>query len=142
MAKQSLFLALLLFTFLHGFAQSGKVVLQIEGIQTQKGGEISAGIFTRENFPKVGKQLLGKEVKVTSSRMEIVFDHVPAGFYGLVAFQDIDQNKELKTNLVGYPKEPIGFSREAKINFGPPSFADAQLEVVSGKTLSVKITLK
>ena len=124
------------------YAQTGKVILNIQGIQISKGGEISAGIFKQENFPKVGKQFIGKEIKVFTEQMQIVFENVPVGNYAMVAFQDIDKNKKLKSNFVGFPTEPIGFSRDAKINFGPPNFYDAKVEIQQGKTLTLTITLK
>lgn len=123
-------------------AQTGKVVLNIQGIQLNKGGEISAGIFKKEDFPKVGKQMIGTEKVVTANKMQIVFDNVPGGTYGAVAFQDIDKNKDLKTNFLGFPKEPIGFSNDARINFGPPSFEDAAVKLDAGKTVTLTIILR
>lgn len=124
-----------------GFAQTGTIILNVTQIQTDKGGEISAGIFVRKNFPKVGKQLVGQEKSVTGKSMQLIFENVPVGEYGVVAFQDIDKNKDLKTNFVGLPKEPIGFSNDAKIKFGPPDFDDAKVKVEAGKTLTLTIIL-
>ena len=123
-------------------AQTGKVILSVQRIQVSKGGEISAGIFKKETFPKVGQQYIGKEIAVLSEQMQIVFESVPIGTYAMVAFQDIDKNKKLKSNFLGFPKEPIGFSRDAKINFGPPDFNDAKVEVQQGKILTVSIILR
>jgi uncharacterized protein (DUF2141 family) len=124
------------------FAQTGKLIVVVKGVQPQKGGELSTGIFINENFPKVGKQLLGNETAVTSSEMKIVFDNVPPGTYGVVSFHDIDKNKQLKSNLVGYPTEPIGFSRDARIKFGPPDFDDARITIEKDQTLTVIIILR
>ena len=123
-------------------AQTGKLVVLITGVQVEKGGELSTRIFMRENFPKVGKQILGDETVITSSEMKIVFDNVPPGTYGVVSFQDIDKNKQLKSNLVGYPTEPIGFSRDARIKFGPPDFDDAMITIARDETLTISITLR
>jgi uncharacterized protein (DUF2141 family) len=124
-----------------GFAQTGTVVLNVTQIQADKGGEISAGIFVKDNFPKVGKQFVGQEKSVAGKSMQLIFEKVPAGEYGVVVFQDIDKNKDLKTNFVGFPKEPIGFSNDAKIKFGPPDFDDAKVKVEAGKTLTLTINL-
>ena len=67
---------------------------------------------------------------------------MPVGHYAMVAFQDIDENKQLKSNFVGFPIEPIGFSRDAKIKFGPPYFDDAKVKIQQGKTLTLLINLK
>jgi uncharacterized protein (DUF2141 family) len=140
--KRFILLLARLWMGLAGYGQTGTVVINVQQIQSDKGGEISAGIFKKENFPKVGKQMIGTERPVTGSSMQIVFEKVLAGEYGLVAFQDIDKNKDLKTNFVGFPKEPIGFSNDAKIKLGPPDFDDAKVKVEAGKTLTLTITLK
>lgn len=142
MVRKVNFLLTLLFLPLLGTAQSGKVIIQIEGISLEKGGEISVGIFTKENFPKPGRQFLGQEIPIQASSMEVVFEEVPVGSYAFVAFQDSDANKKLKSNIVGYPLEPIGFSRDAKMRLGPPSFSDAKIEVLADEPLVVIIKLK
>jgi uncharacterized protein (DUF2141 family) len=48
----------------------------------------------------------------------------------------------LKKNIVGFPTEPIGFSNNARIRFGPPSFDDARIIVESGKTINLTIQLR
>lgn len=121
---------------------SATVIVDVKGISLTKGGELSAGLFLEANFPKPGKQLIGTEVRVNADQMRIVFNDVPPGKYGVVAFQDIDANKDLKKNFLGFPKEPIGFSNDARIKMGPPSFSDAAINVEAGKTITVQITLR
>lgn len=121
---------------------SGSVIVEVKGISPAKGGELSAGIFLEANFPKPGKQLIGTAVPVNDDQMSIVFKDVPPGKYGVVAFQDIDANKDLKKNFLGFPKEPIDFSNDARIKMGPPSFSDAAITVEAGKTITVQITLR
>jgi uncharacterized protein (DUF2141 family) len=137
-------------SFLAGFlglalglmAQTGTVLFKVSNIQHQKGGELSAGVFNKANFPKVGKQVKGKEKLVDAESMELVLENVPIGKYGAVVFQDIDKNKDLKTNLIGLPIEPIGFANNARIKFGPPAFEEAMIEVLEGKVTVVPIKLK
>jgi uncharacterized protein (DUF2141 family) len=133
---------LLLITALCGYAQPGNVIVNIQGIQTAKGGEVSAGIFRKENFLKSGKQDFAAVVAVSAAEMKIVFDNIPAGTYAIVVFQDIDKNKKLKTNLIGFPTEPFGFSRNARIKFGPPGFDEVKVDVPAGKTVTVSISLR
>lgn len=124
------------------YAQTGKLILNVQGIQVSKGGEISAGIFKKEKFPKVGKQFVGKEIAVTSEQVQMVFDNIPIGVYAMVAFQDINKDKKLQSNFVGFPIEPIGFSRDARIKLGPPDFDDAKIEILQGKTVIISIILR
>jgi uncharacterized protein (DUF2141 family) len=141
--KQKLILLVLFpLSSFYSDAQTGTVILEIRGIQVAKGGEIAGAIFIKQHFLNTGKETMSGSMAVSASQMQLVFEHVPVGVYAMVAFQDIDRNKKLKTNLIGYPKEPFGFSRDAKLKFGPPDFDDAKVEVTNGKTVRVTITLK
>ena len=51
------------------------------------------------------------------------------GRYGIKMFQDLNSNGELDTNIVGIPTEPIGFSNDAPVHFGPPEFAAAAFDI-------------
>ncbi len=124
------------------YGQTGTVIFEVYDIEKGKGGELSAGIFMEENFPEVGKAYRSSEKKVNSVYMEVYIKDIPAGTYGAVVFQDIDQDKKLKTNLAGFPTEPIGFANDARIRFGPPSFDDASVLVKPGGITRVKIRLR
>lgn len=141
MVKQ---LAVILFFFLsfNGYSQTSKIILQIENVSVKKGGEVSTGIFIEKNFLKIGQQTYSKAATATAGTMEIVYENIPAGEYAFVAFQDFDRNDKLKTNFIGYPKEPVGFSNNAKIVFGPPSFDDAKIKIDADKVVRIRIKLK
>jgi uncharacterized protein (DUF2141 family) len=47
----------------------------------------------------------------------------------LQAYQDDNDNFTLDRNFFGMPKEGMGFSRDAKMSFGPPAFDDAAVTV-------------
>ncbi|MGZ3925223.1 MAG: DUF2141 domain-containing protein, partial [Flavisolibacter sp.] len=111
----------------NAFSQTGKVVLEIENVQNNKGGELSAAIFNGGNFLKTGKELAKAVREVSTPKMIMVFDNLPAGEYAFVAYQDIDRNKSMKTNFIGYPKEPWGISNNPHILFGPPSFGESKV---------------
>jgi uncharacterized protein (DUF2141 family) len=125
----------------HGFGQKGKVLLEVENIQAAKGGELSAAIFNGTNFLKTGKELATAAREVSNTTMVLVFDNLPAGEYAFVAYQDIDRNKSMKTNLIGYPKEPWGISNNPRIFFGPPSFGESKVRVSPNQTTTVSIRL-
>lgn len=142
MVKLSISIVALLLFSLSVQAQTGSVLFKVSGIKTNKGGSISAGIFTKNNFPKVGKQFTSKDAIVTQSEMEVLLENVPTGIYGAVVFQDQNNNKRLESNFLGLPKEPIGFANKAKIRLGPPKFEDAAITVMEGQTVIVDIQLR
>lgn len=55
--------------------------------------------------------------------------NLPAGTYGVQVMHDENGNGELDANLIGIPKEPWGFSNNAKGKFGPPKWEDVQFTV-------------
>jgi uncharacterized protein (DUF2141 family) len=50
---------------------------------------------------------------------------IPPGIYAAQAYGDENDNGKIDRNFLGIPTEGIGFSRDAAMRFGPPSFADA-----------------
>lgn len=122
--------------------ETGSVKLVVEGIDVRKGGSIAAGIFTEEFFPEAGKATFDRFVSVDASVMEIYFDEIPVGEYAAAVFQDVDNNGELRTNFLGVPREPVGFSMDARIRMGPPSYRDAAFEVQAGETITLTIILR
>ncbi|MBS1619407.1 MAG: DUF2141 domain-containing protein [Bacteroidetes bacterium] len=124
------------------YAQTGRLVVTVKGINTTKGGELATALFTKDNFPKTGQQVKGIYSPVTADQMQVVFEQVPVGTYAVAVYQDIDSDHKLKTNLVGYPTEPLGFSRDARIRLGPPSFSDAALSIAADQTVTTTVTLR
>lgn len=135
----------ILFAFcfcMQSFAQTGKVVVEIDNIQVKKGGQMAIASFTAKYFLKTGKQVTAVTRDITSATMVFTIDNLPAGEYAFVAYQDIDRNKRMKTNVIGYPKEPFGISNNPAIIFGPPSFEESKVVVAPNKTITVKIRLR
>ena len=58
---------------------------------------------------------------------ELVVTNVdlPVGEYAVSIYYDVNGNKDLDTNFIGIPKEPIALSNNATAKFGPPRYKDA-----------------
>jgi len=67
---------------------------------------------------------LAKKKYMENSKLSFEFD-IPYGEYAFVAFLDNDNNQMLSANFIGIPKEPFGFSNNARGKFGPPKWDDA-----------------
>lgn len=70
-------------------------------------------------------------------RMEI---RLPPGEYALLLFHDLDNDGQLRRNLLGIPREPLGLSGTASARFGPPVYGDA-LVTVADSPLEIRIEL-
>jgi len=68
--------------------------------------------------------------KVKSAQGEVlVVMTLPPGTWALQAYQDEDDSGKINRNFLGIPTEGIGFSNDAPIRFGPPTFRAAAIQV-------------
>ncbi|HUP81970.1 MAG TPA: DUF2141 domain-containing protein [Pirellula sp.] len=59
------------------------------------------------------------------------------------AYHDENENSRLDKNAFGIPTEPYGFSKNPKRGYGPPTFSETAIDVLSAKQLSdSNVTLK
>ena len=77
-----------------------------------------------------GEMVEGYIVPVTKTGSVVyTIKNVKTGKYTIAAYHDINKDEELNTNMVGIPKEPYGFSNDARGTFGPPSLKDQTFTV-------------
>jgi uncharacterized protein (DUF2141 family) len=123
-------LILLLFLTSVVFSQTGKVKVQVTGIE-EIVGNISIGLFNNPvGFPKRNNDAIGIDLKVTSDSLEYEFIGLTYGEYAIAIYHDENENGELDRNFLGIPSENYMFSNYATGNFGPPSFEDAKFILI------------
>jgi len=135
-------MGIVLFCFGGSKALAGTIIVNLEGLSTSKSGKAYTALFIKQNFLKSDEQYLGSIIPVTSNKAQIIFENVPAGSYGIASFQDIDGSEDLSKNFLGIPKEPMGFSRNPRIRFGPPDFEDVKITIRSNETVQITINMK
>ncbi|MEM6927141.1 MAG: DUF2141 domain-containing protein, partial [Myxococcota bacterium] len=114
-------------------------VLGVEGP-----GKVGCAVFrTAEGFPSDGKRAVAvaevEASKAVDGAITCRFPDVQGGTVAVSVRHDVDGNGKLDTNLVGMPKEPFGFSRDAKLRtFGPPRFEDASVDARG----TIEVTLR
>ncbi len=69
----------------------------------------------------------------------LVYRNLPAGRYAVSLFHDENGNGQLDKNVIGLPTERFGFSRDAMGSMGPPSFADAAIDLQNHATITVNL---
>lgn len=57
---------------------------------------------------------------------------VPPGVYAVQVYQDENDNHKVDRNLLGLPKEGVGFSNDAPIHLAPPRFPAAAFTYAGG----------
>jgi len=122
---------LLLPLFLNSSVLAEILIINVESAYNN--GLALVGIYDKEeNFgkAKVNKKLntekilTGAATEISNNKAQIKLD-VPFGSYVVSGFQDFDGNGVISGNFLGIPKEPFGFSNDAKGRFGPPKWQDA-----------------
>ena len=64
-------------------------------------------------------------------KIEVVFSDIPHGKYSIRLYHDINGNKILDKNIFGVPKDPYGYSNNARAKLSAPSWEDAMFELDS-----------
>ncbi len=74
-------------------------------------------------------------------QVSVTFSNVAPGHYAVQVHHDQNGNGKMDFSFFGLPKEPYGFSRDAKPMLAPPKFESASFHVVDGD-VSLVITLQ
>jgi uncharacterized protein (DUF2141 family) len=91
--------------------------------------------FLKEDCPYAA------DVAARSGTTEVVVRGVPPGRYAVQAYHDENANHRVDRGLFGIPREGIGFSNDAPISFGPPTWARAEFEYRGG-VQQINVTMR
>ena len=91
-------------------------------------GHVLVAVCTPETFLRQGCPYTGRAPAVTGEA-QVVVRNIEPGVYAVQAFHDENDNLDLDRNFLGWPKEGMGFSNDAPMRFGPPTFEDAAIEI-------------
>ena len=141
MKSTFLFILLILFGFDEAKAQSAPTFnLKISNLKST--AILRIAFYKKENkFPDVGKFAFAKEIKISKvGDATLSWADVPAGEYALAIYQDLNGNKKLDTNIVGFPKEPFGFTQNIKPKFSAPNYDECKITFnANNTTFSIKL---
>ncbi len=104
---------------------SGALTIKIHGFATND-GQAMARIYRPEDGVPVGKPYRITQGDIKKGTSSLVFDDLPFGSYGLIIAHDENGNGEIDHNILGIPKEALGFSGGFSISLfsGAPEFDD------------------
>jgi uncharacterized protein (DUF2141 family) len=127
--------AALLLPGLSAGAPASHLAVPVEGLRSAKG--VLQLCLTRDPvyFPDCGKDPERRHLTVEAAAGDILFSAVPAGRYALSIIHDENANARLDT-FMGIPKEGVGFSRNPRLSFGPPSFRSVEFAVEEGTRMA------
>lgn len=122
----------------------GQVTVELLGLRNTQGQVFVALFRSKEGFPgSPDKAFAGKKVAIKDKQqVSVTFEGVPPGAFAVSVFHDENGNSRMERGALGIPKEGWGASRDAKANFGPPSWSDAQLTLGAGEHKHIVVHLR
>lgn len=125
-------------------APAGRLDIGVDGLRSAKGDILVCLTQNPRFFPDCSGDPARKTLKVAASAAASAhLDGIAPGDYALSLIHDENGNGKLDTRL-GIPREGVGFSRNPRLAFGPPSFASVRFAIPAGEvrtTVTVKYFL-
>ncbi|MEP1835302.1 MAG: DUF2141 domain-containing protein [Hyphomonas sp.] len=119
-------------------AGAADLTLQVQGLDAPS-GTLHVALFDEAGWSD-NAAIDSAIVEIDDDAPEIVFEGLAPGPYGVKLFQDLDGDGMLGRGPMGIPREPYGFSNDAPVRFGPPSFARAGFDLpVEGATQTITL---
>lgn len=105
------------------------VSVSVTALRSQKGQVLACLTTNPEAFPNCEKDPAARKLTVAvTGPVTLDFGRVPEGRYAISLIHDENGNGKLDTALM-MPREGFGFSRDAPVRMGPPSFEKAAFDV-------------
>ena len=123
-----------------GQASGSRLIVKLSNLKSETGKIMIAAFDQAELF--LGDEAVAA-LKVPVKELvdnKLAITGLEFGRYALSVFHDVNDNDELDTNLLKIPKEPFGFSNNAKARFGPPKFRAASFEFAEdGQVIEIRL---
>jgi uncharacterized protein (DUF2141 family) len=119
-------------------AQAANLDVHVVGVPGQR-GHVRVELCTRTTFLTNDCPYVGVAPAIIGDT--VVRVEAPPGEYAVQAFQDETDCGHVHQNLLGIPREPIGFSNDAPLGLSGPRF-EAAAVVVGGVTRSITLRLR
>ena len=122
--------------------KSAELVIKILNIE-ENNGLIHFAIYGKpEFFPENEGKKIGFKKKITElTNDQVTITDLEESFYAVAIYHDKNSNNKFDTFL-SIPQEKFGFSNDAKVFFGPPSFDEASFFLEKNQRLKIEISLR
>lgn len=136
--KQLTLLAIILI-FQTGLLAQGDLTIEITGLKTLK-GELYVSLYNKADHFMNPDKAFGK-VKVPASQelVRVKLEDVPAGYYAVAVYQDLNANAVMDVTEMKVPKEPFGFSNNPRGTKGPATFDQAKFHFTDDMTIQTEL---
>ena len=100
-----------------------KLIIEITDLRSNNGK------LLLQLYDENEEKLEGATENIYNNKCIIIFDNLKPGKYAFRYFHDENNNDDLDSNFIGIPNEGYGFSNNARVFFGSPSFKKQLFEV-------------
>lgn len=119
------------------------VSVLVSGLRNARGQVLACVTAQASAFPDCSKDPAARNLVVpapSAGPLTLDFGPLPPGRYAISLFHDENSNGRLDKMMM-LPREGFGFSRDAKVRFGPPRF-DAAAFAVAGAPVREAIRMR
>lgn len=107
----------------------GDVSVTVTGLRSAHGQVLACLTAQPQGFPDCSRDAAARKLVVRAgTTVELDFGPVPPGTYAVSMVHDENSNNRMDKAMM-MPREGYGFSRDAPVRFGPPSFRSAAFTV-------------
>jgi len=119
----------------------GEVAVTVTDLRSSKGVVRACMTSNAKVFPRCREDPASYRVVVPAgTRVELLFSGVKPGRYAVALLHDENDNGKADRTLGMMPKEGFGFSRDAKVQMGPPKFDSAAFDYAGdAATLTIRM---
>lgn len=113
-------------------SETANIVVHVRNVVPQ--GTIRLGLYTEASYPDDDAEpVASADVPARAGETVIELHSVPPGTYAIETYQDLNNNGKMDFTLIGIPKEPYGFSRDARPRLSKPRFDSVKFAVSAGR---------
>jgi uncharacterized protein (DUF2141 family) len=113
-----------------GETAGADVVVEITNLRNTRGTVMACMTSDSHRFPRCRDDTSSHRVSVPAAESLVLrFHNVTPGTYAIALLHDENGNGRSDRALSMIPREGFGFSRDAAVRMGPPSFEDAAITV-------------
>jgi uncharacterized protein (DUF2141 family) len=107
-----------------------EVVVEVTGLRNTRGTVLACLTEERRRFPSCNDDTLSHRLSAPASTTLVLrFHDIAPGTYAIALLHDENGNGRADRALSMIPREGFGFSRDAPVRMGPPSFDSAAISV-------------
>ena len=103
-------------------------------------GSVYLGLYNKKgDFLKEDVAFANAKVKVAGNKVSYIFKNLPVGEYAVAVYQDVNNNGKCDRNMIGYPTEGFGFSKNYRPKLSAPAFDEVKIAVKQSTKTSIAL---